>query len=389
MRHIVVLLITIVCFFTIYSKSNLAGTVESKYDLESFGKTPGNTTEDIKTRLAALPTEIEMHYNAEVLSFINGFMKYGGRQVTSLLTKSAYYMPIFEEALHAAGLPDELKYLPIIESNLEPKATSPAGAAGLWQFMPVAAKGYDMVINSTLDERRDPYLSSERACRLLKDLYDRFGDWHLALAAYNAGAGTVQKAIKRAGGENKKHTFWSIYNYLPAETRKYVPKFIAITYVMNYYRHHNIPEVQVASNLATDTVKLSSRVSFREIASKVDISVDELRRLNPQFRTDMVPASLSRPCNLILPVEHAREYKLQLGRNVDFENRSLHTKTGVKGSLDGHTFAKQMKTSASADNKKSDKLRNWDNIAFEDVESKTMPGTFVRVPKKQTGISNK
>lgn len=194
-------------------------------------------------RLSALPTVIEMPYNQIVRSYIDRYTKRGRAQIAAILGLSLYYMPIFEQALEEQGLPLELKYLPVIESGLDPNAVSKHGATGLWQMMLGTAKGLGLEVNSLVDERRDPYVASERAASYLKDLYSAYGDWTLAIAAYNCGPGNVNKAIRRAGGDAKDHDFWSIYNYLSPETRGYVPMFIAANYVMKYYPDHNISPV--------------------------------------------------------------------------------------------------------------------------------------------------
>lgn len=296
--------------FTVFSKPNPnSSTSFNQYGADSYGKALIPSPEVVKARLEALPCEIEMKYNSTVQSDIEKYLKYGRKQLSDLLVRASYYLPIFEKALKEAGLPDELKYLPVIESNLQARVTSNRGAGGLWQFMPIAAKGYDMKISSTIDERCDPYISSERACRMLKDLYAMFGDWSLALAAYNAGPGTVQRAMKRAGAEKGNCDFWSIYNYLPAQTRNYVPKFIAMNYIMNYYTEHNISEVPDSAIISADTLHITEKVHFSQIAGVLDVSLSELRSLNPHLRADMTQPSAERPCTLILPAEQVQQYK--------------------------------------------------------------------------------
>ena len=194
---------------------------------------------------------MEMPYNDIVQKFID---RYTGRlrhSVSYMLGASNFYIPIFEEALEAYGLPLELKYLPIIESALNPKATSRVGAAGLWQFMVGTGKQYGLEVNSLIDERRDPIKSSYAAARYLRDLYKIFGDWSLVIAAYNCGPENIKKAMTRAEGAND---YWKIYPYLPRETRGYVPAFIAANYVMNYYCEHNICPMRTTLPAATDTV---------------------------------------------------------------------------------------------------------------------------------------
>ena len=263
---------------------------------------------EIISRLKALPTAIEMPFNQVVRSYIDRYTKQARPQVAAILGLGIYYMPIFEQALEAEGLPLELKYLPVIESGLDPNAVSRHGATGLWQFMIGTAQSLGMEVNTLVDERRDPYTASEKAASYLKDLHNAYGDWTLAIAAYNCGPGTVNKALRRAGSDPKQLDFWSIYQYLPAETRGYVPMFIAANYVMNYYPKHNISPVLPTKPLVTDTVSISQRVHFNQIAAVLDIPVEEIRMLNPQFRRDVVPATSDRLYSLVLPSRQALAY---------------------------------------------------------------------------------
>ncbi len=261
-----------------------------------------------RRRLSQLPTIIEMPFNQVVKSHIERYTKKGRPMVASLLGLSNYYMPIFEQALEEQGLPLELKYLPIIESALEPNAVSKSGATGLWQFMLATAKGLNMEVNSLVDERRDPYISSHRAAKFLKDLYNTYGNWNLVIAAYNCGPGNVNKALRRAGGDPSQLDYWAIYNYLPAETRGYVPAFIAANYVMTYYKDHNISPVIPTRPLVTDTLHIDKRVHFNQISKVLNIPVEELRMLNPQFRADLIPGNESKAYNLILPSQQMHAY---------------------------------------------------------------------------------
>lgn len=256
------------------------------------------TDEEITERLRRLPTVIETPFNKEVRAFINMYVDKKRSLVEAMLGMSNYYMPIFETALEKEQMPVELKYLPVIESALNPEAVSRAGAAGLWQFMPGTAKGLGLEINSLVDERRDPVRSSEMAAKYLKQLYSIYGDWSLAIAAYNCGPGNVNKALRRAG-EGKKD-FWEIYPFLPAETRGYVPCFIAACYVMNYYTSHNITPAVTRRPISVDSVHVGRRVHFNQIAEVLDIPVEEIRILNPQFRADVIPGDV-RPYPLVLP----------------------------------------------------------------------------------------
>jgi membrane-bound lytic murein transglycosylase D len=286
--------------------------------------------EEMVRRLSELPTVIEMPYNQVVRSYIDRYTKRGRAQIAAILGLSLYYTPIFEQALEEQGLPLELKYLPMIESGLDPNAVSRHGAAGLWQFMLGTAKGLGLEVNSLVDERRDPYVASERAAAYLKDLYAMYGDWSLAIAAYNCGPGTVNKAIRRAGGEVKDHDFWSIYSYLPAETRGYVPMFIAANYVMKYYPKHNISPVLPVKPLVIDTIQVGERIHFNQISKVLDIPVEELRILNPQFRADVIPGTVDSPYTLILPSQQIHAYLLSENDIRNYEP----DKYGLRGTVE-------------------------------------------------------
>lgn len=257
-------------------------------DCQSNGENPEFTKEEYISRLSRLPNVIDMPYNEVVRKFIDQYSGRLRRTVSIMLGASNFYFPLFEEALETYQLPLELKYLPIIESALNPGATSRVGAAGLWQFMLTTGKQYGLEVTSLIDERRDPVKSSYAAARYLKDLYDTFGDWTLAIASYNCGPQNVLKAIKRANGVKD---YWTIYPYLPQETRGYVPAFIAANYIMNYYCEHNICPVNTQLPAATDTIMINRDIRFEQIHEICGVSMEELRALNPQYRTTMVPGA--------------------------------------------------------------------------------------------------
>ena len=286
---------------------------------------PGASDETVRARLAALPTVIDLPYNQIVREYIDRYVKRGRAQVAAVLGLSHYYMPIFEQALEEKGLPLELKYLPVVESGLDPNAVSRHGATGLWQFMLAPAKGLGLEVSSLVDQRRDPYASSRTAATFLKDLYSTYGDWTLAIAAYNCGPGTVNKALRRAGGDPKSHDFWSIYYFLPAETRGYVPMFIAANYVMNHYMDHDISPVLPTKPLVTDTVTVSGRLHFRQVADVLDIPVEELRILNPQYRADIVPATPDHTYSLILPSQQIHAFIMSEDRIYEHD-RELYAR---------------------------------------------------------------
>ncbi len=248
-------------------------------------------------RLKRLPTIIEMPYNDVVQKFIDRYSGKLRRSVSYMLGASNFYMPIFEQALEAYNLPLELKYLPVIESALNPKAVSRVGATGLWQFMLGTGKRYGLEVNSLLDERRDPVKASYAAAHYLSDLYKIFDDWSLVIAAYNCGPDKVNKAIHRAKGSAD---YWNIYPYLPKETRGYVPAFIAANYIMNYYCDHNICPMVTELPTKTDTVVVNKDIHLEQIAQVLNINIEHLRNLNPQYRHDIVNG-LNKPMAVRLP----------------------------------------------------------------------------------------
>lgn len=252
------------------------------------------------SRLQKLDSYIPLPYNETVKKFINFYLNKRGGQVAIMMGLSNYYFPLFEEALARYDLPSELKYLPVIESALNPKAVSRVGASGLWQFMYGTARMYGLEINSYVDERYDPIKSTDAAARYLRDLYAIYGDWHIVIAAYNCGPGNVNKAVRRSGG---KQGYWEIYSRLPRETRGYIPIFIAATYVMNHAKEHNLIVVQPTFKLLTDTIIVSSYLNFEQIAANLSIPVQEIRQLNPQYKRDIIPARPDKPFVLKLPID--------------------------------------------------------------------------------------
>ena len=251
-----------------------------------------------KARLQALPCVIELPYNERVRAFILRYVKRSPKQVARMMRMSEYYFPIFEEALCRYELPYELECLPVIESALNPIARSHVGAAGLWQFMPATAKLFGLEVNSLVDERMDPIRSTEAACRFLSSMYNVYHDWNLVIAAYNCGSGNVNKAIRRAGG---KRDFWSIYPFLPKETRNYVPIFIAANYAMNYGQEHGICKAPAEKTILTDTIRTTQRLHLQQVSENLGIEMEELRRLNPQYSRDILPGGSE--YTLCLPAE--------------------------------------------------------------------------------------
>ena len=271
-----------------------------------------------KARLQALPCVIELPYNERIKAFILRYVKRNPKQVARMMRMSEYYFPIFEEALGRYNLPYELKYVPIIESALNPMARSHAGAAGLWQFMPATGKLFGLEINSLVDERMDPLKSTEAACRFLSSMFAVYHDWNLVIAAYNCGSGNVNKAIRRAGG---KRDFWSIYPFLPRETRNYVPIFIAANYAMNYGQEHGICKAPAEKTMITDTICTTRRMHLQQVSENLGIEMDELRRLNPQYSRDILPGGST--YTLCLPSEKAGLYIDQEDSIIAYKADSL------------------------------------------------------------------
>lgn len=289
-------------------------------------------------RLCSLPYVIEMPYNPLIKRYIEIYVNERPKQVARLKRLSEYYFPIFEDALHRHGLPEELKYLPVIESGLFAQAHSPMGAAGLWQFMPSTAKGYGLEVNSLVDERLDPLKSTEAACKFLRHLYNIYQDWNLAIAAYNCGPGNVNKAIHRANGERD---FWSIFPFLPKETRSYLPLFIAANYAMNFADEHNICPAERIFPIATDTIATDKRQHLLQVATVLDIDIKELRRLNSQYQLDVLPGG--KTYALCLPQEKTAVYIALEDSVVTYKadslinNRRKQIELAQKTSADGYS----------------------------------------------------
>jgi membrane-bound lytic murein transglycosylase D len=256
-------------------------------------------------------TPLHLEYNPFIKKYIDIYTISRRKDVSKMLGLSRLYFPIFEEALDRNKLPMELKYLPVVESALNPLAVSSSGATGLWQLLLNTSQLLDLEVDSYIDERRDPYKSTEAACKYLKYLYHTFNDWQLALAAYNGGPGVVRNAIQRSGG---KTSFWEIQSFLPEQTKWYVPAFIAAVYVMNYAPEHAIfPSEPLYSFFHTDTVKITHELSFSQISEKINIPVENIRFLNPSYKQGFIPETKESQ-TLILPADKILPY-------LQFENR--------------------------------------------------------------------
>lgn len=260
----------------------------SEYDMDSVHFVSDIPDSEIEKRLAAMNSFISLPYNEVVKNYIILYSEKMRTQMGRVLGLSQYYFPMFEETLVRYGLPVELKYMAIVESMLNPVARSRAGASGMWQFMYSTARSYGLEINSYVDERLDVRKSVDAAARYLRDAYKIFGDWTLAISSYNCGAGNVSKAIRRAGGSRN---FWSIYPFLPRETRGYVPAFVGAMYAMTYYKEYGIVPQEVGMPAKVDTFEIRRNLHFDQIAAVVGVPKQDLENLNPQYLHDIIPGS--------------------------------------------------------------------------------------------------
>jgi membrane-bound lytic murein transglycosylase D len=270
-------------------------------------------------RLARIPSVIPLTYNHIVRNFIEMYLYKKRDVLESVIGLLNFYNPIIDEIFDEYDVPNELKYMSVIESALNPRACSRTRAVGLWQFMYGTGKLYGLTINSLVDDRRDPIKSTHAAIKFSKDLYSMFGDWQLVIAAYNCGPGNVKKAMRRSGG---KQNFWDIYYYLPRETRGHVPAYIAAVYVVNYYREHNVVPKPTNLPLATDTIVVHKKIHLGQIAEVLHIPLNTLRDLNPQYICDIVPAFSDIPYGIRIPMEYTTRF-------IDQEEFIRHYKDSI------------------------------------------------------------
>lgn len=296
-----------------------------QYDMDCIEGSVNPTVSDsmIAVRLSSLPTIVEMPFNSVVRNSIDNYTGKSRKIISYALGMLPLYEETFVNALIKYDVPVELKYLPIVESALKPKAYSRAGAAGMWQFIYSTGRKYGLSVNSLLDDRYDVIKETDAAAHHLRDLYDMFGDWSLAISAYNCGPGNVTKAMTRSGG---KKSFWEIYPYLPRETRGYLPAFIAVNYAMTFYKEHGICPMIPETPPVNDTIVIRKNLHVQQIIHYCSIDIDELKALNPQYLTDIIPGA-HRPCVLTLPQQYITPL-LEAGDSLyTFDSEKLFTKS--------------------------------------------------------------
>lgn len=334
---------------------------------------PHPTVGVIQQRLNMLDAQspFDLGYIDEVQPYIDLYAYKRRGLVERMLGLSQMYYPIFEEQLDKYNLPLELKHLAVIESALNPSATSRAGARGLWQFMYATGKMYNLQITSYVDERCDPYKSTVAACEFLQYLYSVYGDWQICLAAYNAGPGNINKAIRRAGGGKK--TYWEIRPFLPKETQAYVPAFIAAAYIMTYHQEHNLYAIAPrATFYDVDSVNIKQELNFAQVEAILGVPNDQLTFLNPMFKLGVIPVGLTEPYHLILPNDQVGNFVMNEDKiyNVVKTDSVLAAMTiqqiqkthTVKSGEHINSIAKKYKVSP-------DEIRKWNNLASNTLKT--------------------
>jgi membrane-bound lytic murein transglycosylase D len=298
------------------SKSYTYEALEAQEKRAQSPRTVVNITdEEYKQRVEALSGEIPMRFNVLVESHVKAHVTRRRASTEEVISRSMVYFPIFEETFRRHNMPTDLKYLAIVESSLNPRAVSPVGATGLWQFMKPTGKQYGLNINEMIDERRDPHAATDAAARYLSDLYNRYGDWNMAIAAYNCGPGRVNEAVKQSG----KSDYWDAAAFMPKETRNYVPAFIGVAYAMNYYHLHNIyPEHPEYDLQIIDKIRVFDKVTFSKISQATGITEEAIRFMNPSFNQDYIPSSKEGSI-LSLPLTVMAEFRAAVPNTAQVE----------------------------------------------------------------------
>lgn len=347
-----------------------------EYDMDSVKFSSNVSDEEMMRRLEAMNSFISLPFNENVKNYIILYSEKMPSRMGRVLGLSNYYFPIFEDILNRYDLPEELKYMAVVESMLNPTATSHAGAKGIWQFIYSTAKSYGLEINSYVDERMDIEKSMDAAARYLRDAYRIFGDWALAISSYNCGAGNVSKAIRRAGGSKD---YWSIYRYLPRETRGYVPAFVGAMYAMTYSKEYGIVPQNVGMPVQTDTFEIKKNLHFAQINGKIGVPMEDLRQLNPQYFNDIIPGS-NHSYTLKIPVSWTKTFMdTPIDSIYAFKSDSLLSQKIVKDVKRAGTQSSQQRISykvksgdylgriASRYKVSVNQLKKWNNLRSSNI----------------------
>lgn len=347
-----------------------------EYDMDSVKFSSNVSDEEMMRRLEAMNSFISLPFNENVKNYIILYSEKMPSRMGRVLGLSNYYFPIFEDILNRYDLPEELKYMAVVESMLNPTATSHAGAKGIWQFIYSTAKSYGLEINSYVDERMDIEKSMDAAARYLRDAYRIFGDWALAISSYNCGAGNVSKAIRRAGGSKD---YWAIYRYLPRETRGYVPAFVGAMYAMTYSKEYGIVPQNVGMPVQTDTFEIKKNLHFAQINGKIGVPMEDLRQLNPQYFNDIIPGS-NHSYTLKIPVSWTKTFMdTPIDSIYAFKSDSLLSQKIVKDVKRAGTQSSQQRISykvksgdylgriASRYKVSVNQLKKWNNLRSSNI----------------------
>lgn len=347
-----------------------------EYDMDSVKFSSNVSDEEMMRRLEAMNSFISLPFNENVKNYIILYSEKMPSRMGRVLGLSNYYFPIFEDILNRYDLPEELKYMAVVESMLNPTATSHAGAKGIWQFIYRTAKSYGLEINSYVDERMDIEKSMDAAARYLRDAYRIFGDWALAISSYNCGAGNVSKAIRRAGGSKD---YWAIYRYLPRETRGYVPAFVGAMYAMTYSKEYGIVPQNVGMPVQTDTFEIKKNLHFAQINGKIGVPMEDLRQLNPQYFNDIIPGS-NHSYTLKIPVSWTKTFMdTPIDSIYAFKSDSLLSQKIVKDVKRAGTQSSQQRISykvksgdylgriASRYKVSVNQLKKWNNLRSSNI----------------------
>jgi membrane-bound lytic murein transglycosylase D len=339
---------------------------------------PDFSYEELQTRYDKLELEIDIAFNDQVKAFINYFTVRNRKYTREMIRRKEVYFPIFEKYLAQYGLPAELKYLPIIEAGLNPKAISGPKAAGLWQFMAPTAKQQGLMIDWYIDERMDPEKSTEAACKYIKWLYGILGDWKMTLAAYNSGIGNVQRAMKRAN----KDDFWEVYRYLPRETRSYVPQFAAILYSMEYADEHNLFAEEQLYPIDFEEIEINQFVYFKAFADESGIPLETLEQLNPSIKKGAIPANIKN-FKMKIPRESMENYEINKVNILAKAEEGRKEFEKLVSNVPGSTFGKDKVTYRVSSGDVLGTIARKHSVRIEDIRAwNNIKGSMIRVGQK-------